>query len=173
MRKPLTSILVAAGLAAPLLALPGASAATPTGAGPAVEQNIVETAAADPRFTTLVSLAKRAGLADDLAGETRLTLFAPTNAAFRKVPEATLRKLRRNRAMLRRVLLYHVVAGDVKAEQVVKLRTVRTLAGPKVRIRVRDDTVFLNRRAKVVNTDIPASNGTIHVIDQVLLPPAR
>jgi uncharacterized surface protein with fasciclin (FAS1) repeats len=167
-----TTTLLAAGLAAPLLALPGTSAASPTG-GPAVDQNIVETAAADPQFTTLVSLAKRAGLADDLSAQTKLTLFAPTNAAFRKVPEATLRKLRRNRALLRRVLLYHVVAGDVKAEQVVRLRAVRTLAGPKVRVRVRDDTVFLNRRAKVVNTDISASNGTIHVIDQVLLPPAR
>jgi uncharacterized surface protein with fasciclin (FAS1) repeats len=168
----LTSTVLAAGLAVPLLALPGTSGATPTG-GPAVEPNIVETAAADPQFTTLVSLVKRAGLADDLSAETKLTLFAPTNAAFRKVPEATLRKLGRNRAMLRRVLLYHVVAGDVKAEQVVRLRAVRTLAGPKVRIRVRDDAVFLNRRAKVVKTDISASNGTIHVIDQVLLPPAR
>jgi uncharacterized surface protein with fasciclin (FAS1) repeats len=172
MPKPLTCTLLAAGLAAPLLALPGASAATPTG-GPAVEQNIVETAAADPRFTTLVSLAKRAGLADDLSAKTKLTLFAPTNAAFRKVPEATLRKLGHNRAMLRRVLLYHVLAGDVKAEQIVRLRAVKTLAGPKVRIRVRNDTVLLNRRAKVVRTDISASNGTIHVIDQVLLPPAR
>jgi uncharacterized surface protein with fasciclin (FAS1) repeats len=172
MRKPLTSTLLAAGLAGTVLAVPSTSAATPSW-GPAVEQNIVETAAADPRFTTLVSLTKRAGLADDLSGETKLTLFAPTNAAFRKVPEATLRKLRRNRAMLRRVLLYHVVAGDVKAEQVVRLRAVPTLAGPKVRIRLRDDTVFLNRRTKVVKTDISASNGTIHVIDQVLLPPAR
>jgi uncharacterized surface protein with fasciclin (FAS1) repeats len=75
--------------------------------------------------------------------------------------------------VLRRVLLYHVVAGDLKAEQVVRLRAVRTLARPKVRIRVRDDTVFLSRRAKVVKTDISASNGTIHAIDRVLLPPAR
>jgi uncharacterized surface protein with fasciclin (FAS1) repeats len=172
MRKPLTSTLLAAGLAASALALPGTSVASPP-AGPAVEQNIVETASADPRFTTLLSLAKRARLADDLSGEAKVTLFAPTNAALRKVPEATLRKLRRNRAMLRRVLLYHVVAGDVKAEQVVRLRAVRTLARAKVRIRVRDDTVFLNRRAKVVKTDIAASNGTIHVIDRVLLPPAR
>jgi uncharacterized surface protein with fasciclin (FAS1) repeats len=172
LRKPLTSLLLAAGLAVPALALPGSSVATPPG-GPAVEQNIVETAAADPRFTTLVSLAKRAGLADDLAGETKLTLFAPTNAAFRKVPQATLRRLRRNRPELRRVLLYHVVAGDLKAEQVVRLRAVRTLAGPKVRIRIRDDTVFLNRPAKVVKTDISASNGTVHAIDRVLLPPGR
>jgi uncharacterized surface protein with fasciclin (FAS1) repeats len=172
MNKALTTTLLAAGLAGTALAVPGTSAAAPS-LGPAVDQNIVETAAADPRFTTLVSLTKRAGLADDLSGETKLTLFAPTNAAFKKLPEATLKKLGRNRAMLRRVLLYHVVAGDVKAEQVVQLRAVRTLAGPKVRIRVREDGVFLNRSTKVVKTDIAASNGTIHVIDQVLLPPAR
>ncbi len=89
------------------------------------------------------------------------------------MPEATLKKLGRNRALLRRVLLYHVVAGDVKAEQIVRRRAVRTLAGPKVRIRVRDDTVLLNRRTKVVQTNIDASNGTIHVIDRVLIPPGR
>jgi uncharacterized surface protein with fasciclin (FAS1) repeats len=172
MRKPLTSTLLAAGLAVPALALPGTSVAAQTKER-AVQPTIVEMAAADPRFSTLVSLAKRAGLADDLGGTAKLTVFAPTNAAFRKVPEATLTKLRRNRAMLRRVLLYHVVAGDVKAEQVVRLRAVRTLAGPKLRIRVRDRAVFLNRRTKVVKTDVAASNGTIHVIDRVLLPPAR
>jgi uncharacterized surface protein with fasciclin (FAS1) repeats len=172
MRKLLTSTVLAAGLAAPVLALPATSVATPTG-GAAAEQTIAGTAAADPRFTTLVSLAKRAGLADELSGQTKLTLFAPTNAAFRKVPVATLRKLSRNGAMLRRVLLYHVVPGDVKADQVARLRTVRTLAGPKLRISVRGGTVFLNRRTKVIKTDIAASNGTIHVIDRVLVPPAR
>jgi uncharacterized surface protein with fasciclin (FAS1) repeats len=169
-RKLLTPTILAAGLAAPVLALPAASVAAPTTA-PAAEQNIVKTASGDPQFTTLVSLAKRAGLADDLSGQTKLTLFAPTNAAFRKVPEATLRKLGRNSAMLRRVLLYHVVPGDVKAAQVVRLRAARTVAGPKVRIRVRNNNVFLNGRAKVVKTDIAASNGTIHVIDRVLVPP--
>jgi hypothetical protein len=144
--------------------------ATPTG-GPAVEQNIVETAAADPRFTTLVSLAKRAGLADDLAGESRLTLFAPTNAAFRKVPEAT-----------RSSVATGPCCGGCSSTT-SSPRTSRPSRscgcgrcepspGPKVRIRVRDDTVFLSRRAKVVKTDISASNGTIHAIDRVLLPPA-
>lgn len=172
MRKSLTSTLLAAALAAALLALPGTGVAKPT-TGPAAAGSIAETAAADPRFTTLVSLVQRAGLADELSGETKLTVFAPTNAAFRRVPAATLRKLGRNRAMLRRVLLYHVVAGEVKAEQVVRLRAVRTLAGPSVRIRVGEDGVLLNRRARVLETDVQASNGTIHVIDRVLLPPAR
>jgi uncharacterized surface protein with fasciclin (FAS1) repeats len=168
----MTSALLAAGLAVPALALPGTSVAAPTG-DRAVEPTIVEIAAADPRFSTLVSLAKRAGLADELGGAAKLTLFAPTNAAFRKVPEATLTKLRRNRSMLRRVLLYHLVAGDVKAERVVRLRALRTLAGPKLRIRVRHHALFLNGRTKVVKTDLAGSNGTIHVIDGVLLPPAR
>jgi uncharacterized surface protein with fasciclin (FAS1) repeats len=156
-----------------LIAVVAALAALPVAGAAAQEQTIADTAAADPQFSTLVSLADRAGLVDELAGDTKLTVFAPTNAAFRKVPKATLRKLKRNRALLRRVLLYHVVAGDVKAAQVAELRRVRTLAGRNVRVRVRDETVFLNRRTKVVKADIAASNGTIHVIDRVLIPPAR
>jgi uncharacterized surface protein with fasciclin (FAS1) repeats len=172
MRKLFASTLLVAGLAIPAMAATGTGAAASTTQG-ANDKTIVETAAADRRFTTLVSLVKRAGLADALSGETKLTVFAPTNAAFDRVPAATLRRLQRNRALLRRVLLYHVVAGDVKAEQVVQLRSVRTLAGPRVRIRVRDEAVVLNRRSKVVQTDIAASNGTIHVIDRVLIPPRR
>lgn len=172
MRTPRMPILVAAALAASALALPAAAGAAPAESQIA-EKNLVETAAGDPRFTTLVSLVQRAGLADELSGDADLTVFAPTNAAFAKVPAAKLRQLGRNRALLRKVLLYHVVAGDVKAAQVVQLRSVRTLAKRKVRIRVRDDVVVLNRRSKVIQTDIAASNGTIHVIDRVLLPPAR
>jgi uncharacterized surface protein with fasciclin (FAS1) repeats len=172
MRKLFASTLLVAGLAIPAMAATGTGAAASTTQG-ANDKTIVETAAADRRFTTLVSLVKRAGLADALSGETKLTVFAPTNAAFRKVPKATLQKLQRDRALLRRVL-YHVVAGDVKAAQVVKLRAARTLAGPSVRIRVRDGNVYLNNaRTKVLQTDIAATNGTIHVINRVLLPPAR
>jgi|SRR5215207_9103626 len=170
MRKPFTSALIVAGLAVPAIALPGTGAAAP--ATGQAEKNIVETASSDPRFTTLVSLVGKAGLADELSGDAKLTVFAPTNAAFAKLPAAKVRQLGRNKALLKKVLLYHVVAGDVKAAQVVKLRSVRTLAGRKVHIRVRDETVVLNRRSKVIQTDIAASNGTIHVIDRVLLPPA-
>jgi uncharacterized surface protein with fasciclin (FAS1) repeats len=173
MRKLIASTLLVAGLASPAMAATGTGAAASTTPA-ANDKTIVETAAADRRFTTLVSLVRRAGLAESLAGETKLTVFAPTNAAFRKVPKATLQKLRRDRALLRRVLLYHVVAGDVKGAQVVKLRAAKTLAGPSVRIRVRDGNVYLNNsRTKVVQTDIAATNGTIHVINRVLLPPAR
>jgi uncharacterized surface protein with fasciclin (FAS1) repeats len=138
------------------------------------DKTIVQTAAGDPRFTTLVSLVKRAGLTDALSGERQLTVFAPTDGAFDKVPRSTLRKLLGDKALLRRVLLYHVVAGDLKAAQIVKLRSARTLAGPSVRIRFRHSTVYLNNaRTKVVQPDIAAANGTIHVINRVLLPPAR
>ena len=87
------------------------------------------------------------------------------------MPKATLQKLQRNRALLRAVLLYHVVKGDVKAAQVVKLRQVRTLNGASVRIGVKGQRVYLNRMTRVVKTNIGASNGTIHVIDGVLIPP--
>jgi uncharacterized surface protein with fasciclin (FAS1) repeats len=100
-----------------------------------------------------------------------MTVFAPTDAAFRAVPKATLQKLGKDRAALRRVLLYHVVKGNVTAARVVKLRSAKTLAGPTITIRVRDGAVYLNGTTKVVKTDIGATNGTIHVINRVLLPP--
>ena len=167
MRKLIASTLMAAALLTPAVAAAGAQAQ-------ATDKDLVQTAATDKRFTTLVSLVKRAGLAGALSGDAKLTVFAPTNAAFEKVPKATLKKLLADRAALRRVLLYHVVAGDLKAKDVVGLRSAKTLAGPKVRVRVRDGKVYLNNgRTRVVQTDVAATNGTIHVINRVLLPPAR
>jgi uncharacterized surface protein with fasciclin (FAS1) repeats len=173
-RKLLTSIALTSVLAPATIAVADtdtspsapAKASTP-------ERNIVQTANAAGDFKTLVSLLKRAGLTGALSGETKLTVLAPTDAAFKKVPKATLSKLLANRAALRRVLLYHVLPGNVKAAQVVKLRSAKTLAGPKVRIRARGGKVFLNDISRVVKTDIAASNGTIHVINRVLLPPGR
>jgi uncharacterized surface protein with fasciclin (FAS1) repeats len=165
--------LTAAALAAALASAIGAATATAAPATQATtDKTIAQTAAGDPRFTTLVSLVKRAGLVGALSGQQKLTVFAPTNAAFKKVPKSTLTKLQHNGALLRRVLLYHVLAGDVKAAQVVKLRSARTLAGPRVRIRVRYGSVYLNGNTKVVQTDIAAANGTIHAINRVLLPPS-
>lgn len=138
----------------------------------AAEKNIVQTASEAGQFTTLIALAKKAGLAGALSGNTKLTVFAPTDKAFAKVPKATLQKLQRNRAQLRAVLLYHVVKGNVKAAQVVKLKSAKTLNGASVRIGVKGQRVYLNRKTRVVKTDIAASNGTIHVIDGVLIPPA-
>jgi uncharacterized surface protein with fasciclin (FAS1) repeats len=171
MRKLIASTLLAVALLASVVASSGATTAP---RDQTTTKDLVQTAAADKRFTTLVSLVKRAGLAGALSGDTKLTVFAPTNAAFEKVPKATLKKLLADRAALRRVLLYHVVAGDLVAKDVVGLRSAKTLAGPKVRVRVRDGKVYLNnRRTKVVQADVAATNGTIHVINRVLLPPAR
>jgi uncharacterized surface protein with fasciclin (FAS1) repeats len=155
-------------LAALALAVPAASAAparetgTPTLAG---------VAAGSPQFSTLLSLVKKAGLADELSAPGALTVFAPTNAAFAKVPKATLNALAKNPAKLKRVLLYHVVAGKVTAAKVVQLRSAKTLAGPSVRIRVSGQTVRINT-ARVTKANVMASNGVVHVLDRVLLPPA-
>lgn len=154
-----------------------ASVAVVGGAGATAEQappnkNIVQTAAGAGQFKTLIALSKQAGLAGALSAPGKLTVFAPTDKAFAKVPRATLRKLQRNKAQLRSVLLYHVVKGDVKAAQVVKLRRAKTLNGASIRIGVKGSRVYLNRTTRVTKTDIVASNGTIHVIDGVLIPPA-
>jgi uncharacterized surface protein with fasciclin (FAS1) repeats len=149
----------------------GGATASPS-SSTASDKNIVQTANEAGQFKTLVALVKRAGLAGALSGSTKLTVFAPTDKAFAKVPQSTLRKLQRNRALLRSVLLYHVAKGNVKAAQVVKLRTVKTLNGATVRVGVKGSRVYLNRTVRVVKTDIGASNGTIHVIDGVLIPPA-
>jgi uncharacterized surface protein with fasciclin (FAS1) repeats len=166
--SPPVAALGAAMLAA--LALAAGSAAPPAEAAPAASKNIVQTAAAAGQFKTLVALVKKAGLAGALSGNGKLTVFAPTDAAFKKVPQSTLDKLGRDRALLRSVLLYHVARGDVKAARVVKLKSAATLNGQRVRVAVRNGAVYLNGNSRVVKADIRASNGTIHVIDRVLIP---
>lgn len=161
---------LAAALAAAFLA--ASLGSSPAAAAPG-KQTIVRTAADAGQFGTLLSLAKRAGLAGALSSSGPLTVFAPTDAAFKAVPKATLDSLAKDRAALRRVLLYHVVKGNVPAARVVKLSSAKTLAGPAIAIRVNGGSVVLNRTTKVVKTDIGATNGTIHVIDKVLLPPAN
>jgi uncharacterized surface protein with fasciclin (FAS1) repeats len=158
-------------LAVLAVAIPAAALAAPQRDAGAKPGTIVQTAVAAGQFTTLVKLVKQAGLAPALSGTTKLTVFAPTDAAFRKVPPATLAKLGANRALLKRVLLYHVVKGKVTAAQVVKLSSAKTLAGPSVRIGVAGDTVRVNS-ARVTKADVAATNGVIHVVDKVLIPPA-
>jgi uncharacterized surface protein with fasciclin (FAS1) repeats len=156
--------LVPAVTAVAALALPAAAPAAPS-------QDIVQTAQAAGQFKTLTKLVKSAGLARTLSGRTKYTVFAPTDAAFAKVPKSTLTALAKNRAQLRRVLLYHVVPGVVTARQATKLRSARTAEGARIRIRVRNGRVFVNR-ARVIKADVKASNGVIHVINRVLLPPS-
>jgi transforming growth factor-beta-induced protein len=99
-------------------------------------------------------------------------VLAPTDAAFRRVPRSTLRAVQRDPKLLRRVLLYHVIKGAVPARTVVTLKSARMLAGPALRFRVTGTRVRVNN-ARVVTTDVMTSNGVIHVIDRVLIPPTR
>jgi uncharacterized surface protein with fasciclin (FAS1) repeats len=131
--------------------------------------NIVQTAAAAGQFKTLLKLATVAGLAGALEGKGPLTVFAPTDAAFAKLPRATVTALEHNRAKLRAVLLYHVVKGRITAAQLVKRHSVETLNGKSLTVRVKDGVVTLGG-VRVIKTNIAASNGVIHVIDGVLIP---
>jgi uncharacterized surface protein with fasciclin (FAS1) repeats len=156
-------IVVAAVIAA--LAVPASAAS-----GAAGGKTIVETAAGSKQFSTLVSLVKKAGLVGTLSGKTQYTVFAPTNAAFAKVPKATLKMLGENKSLLKKVLLYHVLPGRVPAAQVVKMKSATTAEGEKVNFSVRGKSAFVNE-SKIVKTDIECSNGIIHVINAVLIPP--
>jgi len=133
--------------------------------------DIVATATAAGSFTTLLQAATKAGLVETLQGPGPFTVFAPTDAAFAKLPAGTLDKLLANPDQLKKVLLYHVVAGKVMAADVVGLSSADTVEGSPIKVSVKDGSVYLNDTTKVVTTDIAASNGVIHVIDQVLLPP--
>lgn len=139
------------------------------------EKNIVETAVAAGNFTTLVKLVKAADLAETLSGAGPFTVFAPTDEAFSKVDAKTLEALGKpeNKEKLAAVLKYHVVAGKVMAEDAKKLdgKSAKTVEGSEIKIAVADGKVKIND-ATVVKADIGASNGVIHVIDSVLLPPA-
>ena len=123
----------------------------------------------DAQFSTLFTALKAAGLDTTLAGKGPFTVFAPTNAAFAKIPKATLEALLKNKKELTRVLTYHVVPGDVMAAQVMKMKSAKTLEGSTVKISMMGKNVMVNK-ANVTKTDIKASNGVIHVIDTVLMP---
>lgn len=135
----------------------------------AAEKNIVETAVGAGQFTTLVELLKEAKLVGALEGEGPFTVFAPTDEAFKKVPSKTLASLKGDKEKLKKVLTYHVVQGKVPAAKVVNLREAKTLAGENIKIKTKDGAVQVNT-ANVVKADIMASNGVIHVVDEVLIP---
>ncbi len=133
-------------------------------------KNIVEIAAGNSAFSTLVAAVKAAGLAEALSGEGPFTVFAPTNDAFAKLPKGTVETLLKpeNKKKLQAVLTYHVLSGKVTAAQ-VKPSKVKTLNGASLTIKVQDGKVMVDG-AQVVKTDIVGSNGVIHVIDSVILP---
>lgn len=151
------------------LALSAAPAAAQSRAA-APSRDIVETAVAAGSFNTLAAALQAAGLVDVLKGAGPFTVFAPTDAAFAKLPAGTVEALLQDKAKLTAILTYHVVAGKVMAADVVKLTSAKTVQGQDVRIMVRDGKVMINN-ATVTTADVAASNGVIHVIDTVILPP--
>jgi len=134
--------------------------------------DIVDTAVQAGQFKTLAAALTAAGLVETLKGEGPFTVFAPTDAAFEKLPEGTVEDLLKpeNKEKLVAVLTYHVVPGKVTAADVVKLDKAKTVEGSDVQIKTEGDTVMVNE-AKVVKADIMTKNGVIHVIDAVILPP--
>ena len=139
---------------------------------PEAQADIVELAVNDGRFTTLVAALEAAGLVETLQGEGPFTVFAPTDDAFASLPEGTVEALLGDIPALTNILLYHVVAGAVSSEQVVTLDSAETVQGASLAISVDGGTVSIGE-ATVLIADIEASNGIIHVIDSVLVPPAN
>jgi uncharacterized surface protein with fasciclin (FAS1) repeats len=133
--------------------------------------NIVETAAAAGQFNTLLKAATEAGLAETLAHDGPFTLFAPTDAAFAKLPAGTLESLLADKAQLKAVLLYHVLPGRVTSDQITGQIHARTAQGSMLEVRPAHGTVAVGQNAEVITADLHASNGVIHVIDAVLIPP--
>ena len=131
----------------------------------------MDVAVKDGRFTTLVAALKAANLDKTLAGTGPFTVFAPTDAAFAKLPAGTVDALLKDIPALTKILLYHVVAGRVAAADVVKVTSAATVNGLPVMVKVSGSKVMINE-ATVQITDIAASNGLIHVVDTVLLPPS-
>ena len=134
-----------------------------------VSRDIIETAAAAGSFNTLAAAIEAAGLTQTLKGDGPFTVFAPTDEAFAKLPEGTVDALLQDKERLTQILTYHVVPGQVSSEQVAGLSSAKTVNGADLAIKVQDGKVIVGQ-ATVTQTDIAASNGVIHVIDQVLLP---
>ena len=134
-------------------------------------KDIVDTAVAAGSFKTLAAALQAAGLVDTLKGAGPFTVFAPTDEAFAKLPAGTVENLLKpeNKAKLQAILKYHVVSGKVPASKVVTMTSAPTVEGSALRISAKNGAVSVNE-AKVIKTDVEASNGIIHVIDAVLLP---
>jgi uncharacterized surface protein with fasciclin (FAS1) repeats len=143
----------------------------PSVAAEDAKKDIVDTAVSAGSFKTLVKAVKAADLANTLKGEGPFTVFAPTDEAFAKVPKEKLDALLKDKKALTAVLTYHVVSGRVLAEQAVKLDAAKTVQGKNLKLTVKEGKLRVNQ-ASVVKADVLASNGVIHVIDSVLLPPS-
>ncbi|NPV61456.1 MAG: fasciclin domain-containing protein [Methanotrichaceae archaeon] len=162
-------------IAAIFLLLASSALASETAASAAstneTQMNIVETAIAAGNFVTLVEAVEAAGLADTLSGVGPFTVFAPTDEAFAKIPKEQLDALIGNRAALISVLTYHVVPGEVVSSDLANGMKLQTVEGQDLTVNITDGSVMIDG-AKVIQPDVMASNGVIHAIDTVLMPPA-
>ena len=149
-------------------------AAAPAMEAPApAPKDIIETAVAAGTFNTLAKALTAAGLIETLKGTGPFTVLAPTDEAFAKIPAKDLEALLADKAALTKVLTYHVIAGNVPASTVTTLTEATSLEGSKIMIKVVDGKVMLNDASEVTTTDVAASNGVIHVINTVLMPPKK
>lgn len=163
----IVTIIAALFLLAPLAA---ASDYGSNAVGNESQKNIVETAVAAGNFNTLVGAIRTAGLVDTLSSPGPFTVFAPTDDAFAKVPKAILDAVMANKTLLTAVLTYHVVPGEVMSSDLQNGMSVKTVEGSDVKITI-DSTGVMVDNARVIQADIKASNGVIHVIDAIILPP--
>ena len=141
----------------------------------APKKDIVDTAIAAGSFKTLAAALGAAGLADTMKGDGPFTVFAPTDEAFAKLPKGTVETLLKpeNKGKLRAILTYHVVSGKVMSKTALTLNKATALNKKDITLAVKEKSLTLNRSAKVVKADIECSNGVIHVIDTVILPPSK
>ncbi|MBS1719478.1 MAG: fasciclin domain-containing protein [Armatimonadetes bacterium] len=137
----------------------------------AQEKDIVDTAVGAGKFKTLVALVQKAGLVDVLKGKGPFTVFAPTDAAFAKLPKALVDKVVNDKALLTKILTYHVLAANVMSTDLKDKLKAKTVQGEEIVVRIKGKTVRFNK-SNLVTADIKTSNGVIHVIDTVLLPPS-
>jgi len=167
-----SKMLTTAGVLTALALTAGPAPAQMSMEHPVSADDIVAVAAGAGTFNTLLAAAEAAGLVEALRSEGPLTVFAPTDDAFARLPEGTVETLLKpeNKKKLQAVLLYHVVEGEVTSDEVVELTSAKSLQGEMIEIRVDGGTVYVDE-ARVIKPDVKASNGVIHVIDAVILPP--
>ena len=167
--KSLRIIALAAGMAVPATLTAQEAQGYSESPATVVEADIIETAAAAGSFTVLAKAIEAAGLTATLKGEGPFTVFAPTDEAFAQLPEGTVDALLKDKAKLTAILTYHVVPAKVMAGDVARMPSAKTVNGQELWIKAMDGKVKVNK-ATVTGADIVASNGVIHVIDQVLMP---
>lgn len=171
--KRLLILFLCCALGAAILCCGKKRETEPKPEGTPVPGNIVEIISGDGRFSTLAAAIDAAGLAETLAGKGPFTLFAPPDSVFAKLPPGTAESLLQEAAVLKNILLYHIVSGKLAAADLGQLPAVETLLGDMLPIEVAAGGAVAIGGAPIVRADVPAANGVVHVIDKVLLPPEK